>query len=139
MMAIVGEVLVRALIHGPAWASSPSIRTPISDQIHCSRGSKTSTYHVWAASRMTAGCCPTSPSKFLIIVFTLTSVPSPPDTLARDNPPGKGAATERHAHRSPSPRTFEATRLAHGRPGEIRGGVGIGRLTNTPWWRPRRP
>ena len=97
MMAIVGEVLVRALIHGPAWASSPSIRTPISDQIHCSRGSKTSAYHVWAASRMTAGCCPTSPSKFLIIVFTLTPVPSPPDTLARDNPLGKGAATERHA------------------------------------------
>ena len=38
-----------------------------------------------------------SPSKLLIIVFTLTPVPSPPDTLARDNPPGKGAATERHA------------------------------------------
>src|SRR5712691_1111996 len=46
------RVPVCALIHGPTWASSPFIQTPVEGQHHCSRERKTSTYRVWAASRM---------------------------------------------------------------------------------------
>jgi len=46
------RVLVHTLIRGPAQALSSSIWIPVSGQHYSSRGSKTSTYHVWGASCM---------------------------------------------------------------------------------------
>jgi len=46
------RVPVCTLVRGPARMSSSLIWTSISGQHHCSKGSKTLTHHVWAASSM---------------------------------------------------------------------------------------
>lgn len=46
------SVLMCALVHGPAWVSSPLFQTPVQGQHHSSRRSKTFSYQVWAASCM---------------------------------------------------------------------------------------
>src|SRR5579863_4144706 len=70
------RVPVCTLIHGPAWASSPSIWTSVHGQHHSSRGSKTFTYHVWGASCM----LPHLPLKLL---HFHPSHPTPPRTRIR--------------------------------------------------------
>jgi len=87
------RVLVCALIRGPTWASSSSIRIPVSGQHYSSRGSKTLTYHLWGASCM----LPHQPLKYF---HHFRSHPHPPfhrhlTPLHANSPRGEGAATER--------------------------------------------
>jgi len=102
------RMAVCALIHGLTWASSPFIRTPVDGQHHYSRGSKTSTYRVWAGSRM----LPNQPLKNSSSSFSpLPPVPPPPDTLARENQPGEGAATDDRRPEASKPLKLQAENL----------------------------
>ena len=77
---------------GPDRAMSPPVWTPVQGCLYCSRRSNDLPYHVWTASSV-----PLIVSlKFLLFHPYSLSCPSP-ETVVLGIPPGKSAASERHA------------------------------------------